>query len=531
MVNRGQKVQALNRIEALAAAMKGKTALCSAAFSQNFGYGYGSTLFESNAAYYLPAFLRSHGLDLLQSFRVTVFLIFACMAYASLVMATAVLKKGRITAALTALLSSSALCTYTALFNDGMLEDSCALIVLPVILTCLSAIVSKNGKTWLLLSVSIVLAYVCSPLYGVLYMGITALILLLHLRALLTRPRTLIRIGAGVTVTAVFVLARWIPRTVLLQRGDYVLNHISSLSSRGVTLHDLFDVIPFAFDHMGKTPGLILLFFPWLIFRIKGKPRRRFAAECTAIGYALVFLSTTMFPWTLLPGGVMIHDPARLLPASAVLLAVGAGFVFSEYPFHGTDRLNVRTALAGSAAVLLLLMIRTQYRYAGGIRNGYTSAELTDDSVIYGNTNSLYNRTEAGEGWYLPNTKTGWRSTRRTVQRDGKPLSFVENSGLILADTDRAGTFLFPKIWYPGYQLAVRVNGKVKEVLDTDMDPDTGLVRAVVQDDGSAALELRYGKPGILLAGEVISVIGWIILIFGTAAFYLYRIYGVNKHA
>ena len=531
MVNRGQKVQVLNRIGVLAEAMKNGTALRMIAFSQNFGYGYGSTLFETNTAYYLPAYLHSHGMDLLKSFRVTVFLLFAGLIYASILMASAVLKKGRLTTPLTALLASSALCTYTALFNDGMLEDISALIFLPVIITCLCRIVSKNGRTWLLLSVSIVLAYLCSPLYGVVYMMIAVLILLLHFRVLLARPRTLVRILAGVIVVSVFVLAQLIPRTVLLSRGDYVLNHISALSSRGVTLHDLFDVIPFAFDHMGKTPGLILLFFPWMIFRVKGKLRRRFAAECTAIGYALLFLSTTMFPWSLLPGGVRIIDPARLLPASAVLLAVGAGFVFSEYPFPGKDRLNVRMAFAGITAALLVLMIFTQYRYEGGIKDSYTGSELTSDSIIYGNTNSLANRTETGEGWYLPNTKTGWRNTKRTVKRDGKTLSFVENSGVILADTDRAGTFLFPRIWYPGYQLAVIENGKVKEVLDTDMDPETGLVRAVVEDVSEAKLELRYERPGILQAGEIISVIGWILLFSGIIGFYLFRTYGGNKHA
>jgi len=516
MVNQPQKPQVLNRIEALAQAMTARQPLIGPMTQMNFGYGYGSTLFESNAAYLLPSFLRSTGMPLQRCLKVQLFVIFACMLYTSFGMASTVLKKDRITNWVTALLCASSPAVYTMLFNRSMLEDGCALVFVPSVISTLSMLSASKGKGWLKLAAEISLAFLFSPFYGAVLIGLSLLYCLLHFRSVISDKTDWI--GAGLTVLLIgsLIICTEIPYRFLLSQGNWRVEGVRALLSRGVGLHDLLDVIPFSFDHMASTPGLVLLFLSWMVFRVRGKKRWKFVWECTVMGYVLVFLSTSMMPWSLFPLASFMKDPARLLPIACVLLAAGSGFVLSSYPFDPENRPYIRRSIAGLSAVMILMMINTQYHYAGEITGDYTQKQFSDDGIMMRNEDSLYNQSECGNGWYLPDSDYSWRSQKRRVRNNSSSLSFVETDGVMIADNAAEGTVVFPKIWYPGYRV-VLVKDKDRIVSETEAEPGTGLVKAEIKSDVPVRVELRYETPAVFRTCRNVSAVMWILSVLISA--------------
>ena len=508
---RGDTVEVLNRIEAIAMAMNSRQAVHAPMSRLNFGYGYGSTLFESPFPYYIPALFRHFGMDLQVSFLTCIYILFACMVFASYGMAQTILKKDRMAVFVTALLSSGSLCACIMIFCDGRIADGTALIFVPVIIGAIYEMFRTKGGGWIRLTLAMSLCLLSSGVYGKFTILLVLVYFLVHFRWLRAHRRVILLLALSLLITAALTVWVWLPPTVLSAEGSYVIDSIHSLETPGAGIQDLLDVVPYSADHMGKTVGLILLGLPALIFRRKGGTRWKFASECTIAGYGVLFMTTNMFPWSLFSFAARIADPSRLMPVSAVLLSVGAGCVLSWYPFDQNDRPFIRRCIAGITAVLILMMVNTRYHCIGGITRDFTVKELSDDARMFGSTDSFENRSETGNGWYLPVTDYNYRGKKRVVIKENETLSFVETDGVLITDGRGKGTYLFPKTWYPGYALTVREEGKKKEVIRTEQDPGTGLVKAVIENEvpEGAKLELRYEKPAILQVTESLSILFW----------------------
>ena len=512
LLNRGETVMVLNRIEAMADAMQNHMPVHAPMSGMNFSYGYGSTLFESSLPYYVPAMLRRYGADLQISFLICIFMIFACMVYASYGMARTVLRKGRIAIWITSLLASGSLCAYIMIFCDGDIADGAALCFVPMVIRSWYEMITSKGKGWVRLLYGTAMCFLCSAAYAIFLLILTLVFFLFHARYLYYHRLVLGYLCFSMVVFGLLTMWVWLPQLVLLSKGDFVLNHVYTLKFSGAGLQDLLDVIPYSSDHLGKTVGLVLLILPAFLFRCKGRTRWKFARYSVILGYAALFMTTSMFPWSLVPFAPLLRDPSRLMPVASVLLSVGAGYVIAYYPFDPKDRPFIRRCIAGVSAVILLMMVNTRYFYIGEITRDYTVKQFSDDALMIGNTDSFENRSETGDGWYLPETEFNYRNKKREVTKDGKVLSYVETDGTLVTNAAGKGVYLFPKTWYPGHAVTVREGGKKNEVIETEQDEATGLVRAKAEKDLSenASIELSYEKPAVLRITETLSILFWI---------------------
>ena len=521
MLNRGETVQVLNRIEAMAKAISNHAPVHAPMDGLNFGYGYGSTLFESPLPYYVPALFRSMGMGLQMSMLVYVYLIFARMVKASYGMAKTILRKDRITIYVTALLASASLCAYIMIFCDGDLSSGAALRYIPSIIRAWYDMVNSKGKGWIRLAYATTMCFLSSETYGLFMIILSVIFFITQAKYLFYHRRALLYIFAAGVIFSLLTMWVWLPNLVLLPKGEYLIQTFSGLKGSGAVLHDLLDVIPYSSDHLSNTVGLVLLALPALVFKCKGRTRWKFVRTMTILGYIGLFLTTSMFPWSLFSFAAKMENPALLMPAAGVLLSIGAGYVLSYYPFDAKDRPFIRRCIAGVTAVIIMMMVNTRYHYTGEITRDYTVKELSNDALMIGNTDSFYNMSELADGRYLPVTDYNYRGKKREVKKDGTGLSFVETDGILVCDGAGAGTYLFPKTWYPGYIVTVKEEGKKTAEISTEQDEETGLVRAVVEEDsdGDTKLELSYEKPAVLKACEAFSILFWIT--FGVAMFLL----------
>ena len=462
------------------------------------GEGYASSLFYPDTLLYLPALMRTAGVDLNLSFHIFVaFTAAACFMSAYLCMKQ--ITKDRLSALITAVIFS--LCQYHLddLYTRCAVGEYTAFIFVPMVILGIWDFMYDDCKRPYILGFGMIGVILCHTLTTIFCVGLCVCGALLRIVHLVKNPKIIIKL----LVTAFAVLAMtafyWMP--VAEQLGDQTLKVTEELYDLNYEKLTFVNIFSNKFACLGLAP---VIFLPTAIWVKRDKDTVRFADMCLILGLLFCFATTGLFPWARFSRYFkFIQFPWRLNVIASPLLAVAAGIYTSDLATSsGGKNEKIRqftlfTVLAVMIALAVAALNRIDVKFYSYSNDYFDYAPFTEE-VIGGEwlPVSVDNRSKLVKDAGLAYLEDG---SKIEVKRDKNTLT-VE--GL----TGNESYLDIPFIYYKGYK-AVDTAGNAVVMLDGS--GDNGRVR--VYPKGAKSLKVYYNGTIVQKVSTAISVIMWLM--------------------
>lgn len=492
----------LNRIEALYEAAKNGIFLPGVFWNQNQGYGYGSPLFYSVFFLYIPVLFRFLGMGMIPAYRLFLYVVFTAMAYTSMGLVERAVSRKPLYLFMGGMLYVFCSYCYFNLYLRGAVGEALAYIFVPVVFQAAyelfyeekpAAVRLALGFGCLLLSHNITF-FLMFLLFGI----ITAA----HLGTMIRNRQILFHILLAGLIG--FLLTMWfsLPMLEQLNSGLYRIssyfNRAAEMAQSAVKPYHLLAVLPLKAERLKNNVGLVLLLFPAGVFSERSRSRRhRFAKECALIGYVLLLMTTTLFPWKAADFFSFMQFPHRLFTVCACPLMLAGMYTISRYRLSRLRKKIQPVLMCGIILLTGFHMILLEYFKPGNFVTETRPEEILELANFTNvEKDSWYNIMELSTPDYLPIDKNiNYRTVMRIAVHDSVIDSrFEEVNQTIRWYYSGGGTYVFPKTWYAGYEAVVHVPGSSDIRCVTQCEEEMGLVQAEIPPDlpEDSIVELRF---------------------------------------
>lgn len=487
----------------------------------NYHYGYPIPSFYSDFFFIIPSYILNQGVPIITTYRIFIWLIF-CSCSFSMLYCLSKLKKTK--------LLINIFCTIWYVFSNysyqttlsrGGIGEALSLIFIPLIFLGMYQIIQKQQIPIFLLTIGFVGLLLSHNISFIVTLIIFIIFCFLNILFFLKNQKQLGKVVYMGILSFLLTVFYSLPLIEQLQtkyyRISYYFNDTTSLHESSVKLIDLFHWFGLKPETMGNTIHILLFLIPILIFIQKrpSKPLRLF----TIIGYVLIIMTTTLFPWDFLPFFSFLQFPHRLFNVAVVPLCFVTSYLFSKMVRNIPDFTKKR--------FIQILSICTLFTIGNQLIMGFTLPGLFNKSMNEGefkenfyinNDEAWYDLMQLSTPDYLPYEKQiNYLNYEPHIQyQDQEIKDYIEREdGTIITNFLGNGTYLFPKTFYLGYSGYVKYQDHTSKPLKVTMDEVTGLAQVDVQGiEQGETLVLTYSKTliqklsmGISLATLVISII------------------------
>lgn len=485
--------------------------------THNNGYGYISSSVYPELFLYFPAFLRLLGASPVMAYHTFLVLINAATAWIMYVCAKGI-SRSRYAGLLASVLYTLSTWRIINLYHRAAIGEALAMVFFPALLYGLYLLLAGDDRKWWVLALGcsgILQSHVISTVFAAL--AIVATIAVYH-RAFITKQRLLGFVKAG---TLTLLLNLWYLAAFLTfyLGEDLSIKHTpenTEFYQNAVFPTELFNIFNTGFGHsqlleqglqgnmslslgVGVTGALLICGGYFLLGKREEGTLRRFYGVMTAMGCALLFMASTLFPWRLLQRVPPINAfcgtvqmPWRFLSLASPMFCIAAAGILARC---GTW---VRRAAAWAALGLCgLAFIQWGSAYTTGLGvalkpgravDTYASAGYDGEYFPWGTDRSLLTANRYITGGSAKLTGYDKRGTRICLQ--------IQNA--------RTGDWVeVPLLYYGGYE-ARDGQGRPLEVTDGD----NHVVRVGLRE-GTSRVELRYKGFWYFRAAELVSGLTW----------------------
>jgi len=507
----------MNRIEALAEAIKNKDFYPYIYLNQNYGYGYGTPSFYSQVFLYPFALLRLLNVSIYNTWIISVFFLNFLSSISMCFLTKEITKSDKI---YIYLLSSCLylLNTYnlSETYSRGALGQSLAYIFIPLVMAGINRILFNKEPSWILLSLSftgLVLSHNISFILMVIVFGIICLI---NIKKIIKEKRLFPIIKATIfslLLSSFFILSMY----QQLRNGMYYINDLSGIGYGKLSGSSLFELIAFRLNNTNSLGiGLALLVLP--LFSLKNKN----TLWLTITGYVLLFLSTKYFPWDYIHILDFIQFPNRLVLISISFLTISS--------IVAIDKINIKNTILISISILMFIvgsydLIFNSY---GTINSSITINQLKYGEDIYPSEYVYYDRNipELSGMEYLPVNyydyiddnyfRYLYTNLNRSIEIE---CDTYNNLSYSLTLTNEENYVVFPKIFYSGYSVEVYENNDLIETLIPRVSNDGRFVSVDIPSN----LQNKDITLVLVYKGTTIQKLSLTISILSFASFVLFR--------
>jgi len=506
----------MNRIEGIAASLRGGQFPVRIHASTLLGYGYAASEFYPELFLYIPALLRNLGVSLMASVQVTMILInlaTALICYKSVRM----LLGDRDTALLASALYTLSIYRLVSLYAVATLGEALAMIFFPLLIASLYEVLARDVSRWPLLALAMYGIFMSHLLSTLLAVAFCALAALCCVKRLVCEPR---RVLACVKAAALMALcsmwfivpflqygAAGISTNVVLNTYRYRLTLGELMLGFSGATGDQHSVGNALSGTIGAHPGLVILLgcAALAVARYaqggKAQEKDRLPMALLALGTLALLGTTALFPWERLcgmgrPFGTIfqqIQYPRRMLSIATPLLCIPAAWGYLR---------DARHKASGAALAVGLCVV-----FAGYFMGDFVMQQPILDREGYADT-----RIRQYEYTY-PGTEKGLLEPGAVVLGEmEEPVLALrqDGSGLTMALAPGAeGPYLeAPLLYYPGYR--AEINGEACKVARGD----NNVIRLYGPFTGAGdTVRIWFGAPAAWRIAEGASLAGLALLI------------------
>lgn len=494
------------------------------------GYGYGSSIFYPELFLYLPAFFGCMGVSLIGCYRIWIVLVNMATAFVSYRSFSGMTRSKGI-GLMASLLYTLSIYRLIDLYTRAAVGEAMAMIFLPLVMWGMYELfLGKTGKWYLAVLgfTGIMQSHVLSVELAVFFGSLFAVCHLGRLREK-GRLQALLLAAFGTVLLNLSTLIRLVHHATYPFR---VFSVESTLSWWTTTLPKLFDFILanptqrlYAnLQNSGEMPcslGFVLLVgilaFLYCCLR-EEKKDSLFKSSQFALGLAVIgiYLSTNLFPWDKIQNipilyrlATSIQIPIRFLAFSSVFLCLVCAVGFWRLSAEKEVR-KVICAGAGALAFLCAGVYVNRYCEEAAPRytfvNQYQREQAQVDVLYFMNVD----HANSFRIWNRENTFAVSRNVKVAECSRGEDLTagFVYEAG---EDSRQEGN---PWVdvsftYYPNYRAYAEDGTRLQTGVG-----DQGVLRVYLPEAASGRVEVCYQEPWYYLAGRLVSLGAFLLLLF-----------------
>ena len=482
--------------------------------NMNNGYGMVSGAMYPEMFLYIPAVLRIMGVSLVDSYHTFLMLINIAAAFVMYYSAKTITKSkyGGLCAAVVYTLSTWRLMN---VFMRSALGEALSMVFFPLVLLGLYQIIKGDRKKWYILALGMT-GVIQSHIIGTMLAVIAAVVMvLIYIVRIIKEKRFFELIGAA-ALTVVLNLWYIVP-FLRYYAEDLAVHHSNNqFLTHMVMPGQLFDALNNCMGdsmavnlgtngEMSQSLGILVLLAAAaciMYYIFGGKAKNSFAKSGFMIGAALVFMSTTLFPWKLLMEiGVIntvtttIQFPWRFLSYATAFMCISFGEVTSVYEKHSMKNVILgAVVVTGAFAAVVSLNAYTQQDVLWGKNQGVETVTMAKEYIYFG--------TNTDE--FTPNEYT---VSDAEAIKTGNVYKKATNVSFSFANSGGQGYIEVPIAYYPGYK-AYGENGREYEI----EKGDNNRLRVIIPQASEGSVRIRYAGLKGFAPALWISIAAYVLL-------------------
>lgn len=483
--------------------------------TQNNGYGYISSSVYPELFLYVPAFLRLLGASLVMAYNTFLVAVNGATAWIMYVCAKGI-TRSRYAGLLASILYTLSTWRIINLYYRAALGEALAMVFFPVLLYGLYLLLAGDYRKWWVLALGcsgIFQSHIISTVFAA---GTIAVVAAVYYRAFLKKERFMGFVKAGILT---LLMNLWYLAAFLTYYlgADLAIKHTpenTEFYQNAVFPTELFNVFNTSFGYsqlleyglrgnmslslgVGVTGALALCIAYFVLGKRERDGRDKFYGLLTGMGLALLFMSSTLFPWQLLQQSRLINAfcgtvrmPWRFLSLVSPMFCMAAAGILAR-----RRKREWGVTACAVLAVCSLAFVRWGTAYTTELEPTLKTGRAADVHASAGYDNE----------YFLWGTDKSGLTAGRYVTGGGAGLVGYEKQGtrvsLQLEDAHEGDWVEVPLLYYGGYE-ARDSRGQRLEVADGD----NHVVRVLLQE-GTAQVELRYRGFWYFRAAELITAL------------------------
>lgn len=436
------------------------------------GSGYGNSLFYPDFFMYPFAALGALGLGVIPALNLFLFSVTSAVFFVSAYSFKGICKSD-FGALIGAVIYTSANYYIDLMYTRASFGELLIFIFLPLLAYALYNLFEENFDKPLLLYLSLTGMILSHLIFFVLSVLVCLVLLIVRSPFLLKNRsilnRLLLYLGLAVLSTSFF----WLPFLEQLASAPFF-----SLNAYGADpANETVPLLEMFFSPYYRSFGFrIIVFLLIRLYFLKKKPadyrRLRIADSFAVTGFFLLFMSSSLFPWTFVPSFFdFIQFPWRLYLPAVFFFSAAVCLLFSM--------IELFPAVSSRKARIAVIVIIPQIVLAAFLTlNVFLPTDppkewLENGNALYPRTGFEYLRSDRD----MLNTFV-FSAVRSVTDSEGEVLPAEKEYGIFRVTLDRkTDSILVPFIHYKGYGARYSVPGQAKTVLPTGCDHSMQIVR------------------------------------------------------
>jgi hypothetical protein len=465
------------------------------------GYGYGNGLFYPEVLLYFPALLSAIGLSISVAYKVFIFFITLLNLISSYFSIKYISKNRYISLCFTALFI---LCQYrlSNVFVRAAAGEYCAFVFIPIVVAGMYDFFNNDFKKAWILGLGFMGLFLTHTITFAIALVLMLTVLVIKWRYIFKNKALLLKLlkttGAVILLTSFY----WGPMLEQCFSGKFEFNEpwAAYFGIMPISVNRVFDNTYYA------SIGLPLLFLSIIRIFITKRSKQSLSAresnlfrlsdKLLIIGLVLVFMTTYLFPWSLLNDTPFnyIQFPWRLFSFASLFLS----FVIATY---------IHLFIKGKQRSIALIAVFciTAY-YAASFLNPMLSVKkYTDfDNSAETQANDYFQKPEntfaiGGYEWLPLGTDVSkLTEPNNAITEAGEKLPVIKNGTTVMFDTDSPSSFYdIPLLYYKGYKASLTDKNGNTHKLTVEKSPNNNLVRVFNNVKLSGKITVSYAKTVI----------------------------------
>ncbi|MCM1117913.1 MAG: hypothetical protein NC543_00915 [bacterium] len=468
--------------------------------THNNGYGYITPGVYPELFLYFPAILRLMGASPVMAYNTFLFAVNGMTAWIMYVCAKGV-AKSRYAGMLASILYTLSTWRIINLYYRAALGEALAMAFFPVLLYGLYLLLAGEPRKWWVLALGcsgIFQSHMISTIFAAITIAVAAGI---YWRALATKERFLGFVKAG-TLTLFLNLWYLIPFLTYYLGTDLAIKHTpenTEFYQNAVFPTELFNVFNTSFGYsqllehglrgnmslslgVGVTGAMALC----AVFFLRGKrgedDKEKYYGVLTAMGMALLLMSSTLFPWQLLQRVKLINAfcgtvrmPWRFLSLASPMFCLAAAGIMA-----GRGEQERRLTIWAALGICSLAFIYWGTAYTTGLEPALKQGRAVDSYATAGYDDEYFpwgtDKSRLTPGRYITGGSVGLTG----YEKQGTRIS------LQLQDAHAGDWVEVPLLYYGGYEARDGLGQRLEVV-----DGDNHVVRVRLRE-GTSRVELQY---------------------------------------
>lgn len=483
--------------------------------THNNGYGYITASVYPELFLYFPAMLRLLGASPVMAYNIFLFAVNGMTAGIMYYSAKGV-TGSRYAGVLASVIYTLSTWRCINLYYRAAVGEALAMVFFPLFLYGLYLLLAGDGRKWWVLALGCTGIFQ-SHIISTVFAALTALVMAVIYHKNLAQKQRLMGAVKAVALTVGLNLWYLAAFATYYLGADLAIKHTpenTEFYQNAVFPTELFNLFNTEFGYsqlleygirgnmsLSLGVGVAICLVIGVAFCLRGKKekdeRQRFYRALIGLGLALLFMSTTLFPWQLLQQNRIINAfcgtvrmPWRFLSLASPAFCMAAAGILALR--KGQERTYTTWGILGVCSLAFILW-----------GTAYTT-EL-DPALKVGRAVSTYTSAGYDNEYYLQGTDPGQLTAGRYLTGGSAEVTGYQKRGTHISlqlQNVRAGDWVeVPLLYYSGYEARDGQGHRLEAA-----DGDNHVVRILLQE-GTEQVELQYRGCWYFRAAELITVL------------------------